>query len=105
MKQRMSLTIDQEIYYELVRQNILQNQIFSSIVNNLLKKYLETNPKYENTINELNKEIKKLRERHMNEIAKEIKDLENEKQDEKEQQTINKSKVRSIKMSGVLNDL
>jgi len=101
---RINITIEDEIYLEIVRNGLIERQELSSTINKFLKLYLETTTTYDKTISELQEEISKLRLIHLNEITKETKKFRDNQTKFKNEKLKQKQISDSILNSGVLED-
>lgn len=92
MKQRLNITIDEEIYYEIIRTGMNKEQKVSDTINKLLKIYFNSSKGYDKTIKELTTQIKNLRLKHYTEVVKEVKEFqEQEKKDKQIRDNIDSS--------------
>jgi len=101
---RLNVTIEDETYFEIIRNGLIQRQELSKTVNAFLKIYLETSSQYDKTISELNEEISILRTKHLNEVTKETKRIQDEDNARKQKRIRQNQILESIKVTGMMED-
>jgi len=99
----ITITIEDEVYLSCL--DLIKERQLSATVNDFLKMYLKTNPKYQKSINDLDKQIKNIRLKQLTQLTKELKETELIEKDKKERERVSELGVEAIKRSGVLDDL
>jgi len=104
MKSRLGITVDEEVYLDIVKNGLTKDQQLSKTINMLLKIYFDNYTKYEKTISELKEEIEKLRLKHYTEVVRDTKDLLDEEKKQKQKEIRQRQIADSIKATGMLED-
>jgi len=102
---RLNLTIDEEVYFEIVRSGLIDRQELSKTINAFLKIYLDTSKQYDKTISELDKQIQAIRLKHLNETAKKTKDTIKAQETQKELKEQQDNEMEALRRNNPLRHI